>query len=186
MIHFISSRDHIGSSILTSLALHHCLGPSAPSHHSTCPSHLQPVRRAKSCLDLLHLDHMTPCHVSCAISSFIITCVSFATSLSHFRLHGICCSHTCTCGLITCVSHINTISPLRVVTQLPKSQRDFQPRHWHARVPCGRGGFIVREHQEIERERREPWPGPQAPRPATPAAITQTAAAATQAGRRGE
>jgi hypothetical protein len=35
------------------------------------------------------------------LSSFIITCVSFATSPSHFHLHGICCSHTCTCGLIT-------------------------------------------------------------------------------------
>jgi hypothetical protein len=96
MIHSISSYDHIGSSILTSLALHRCFGPSAPSHHLTCPSHLQPVRRAKSCLDLLHLDHMTQCHVSCAMSSFIITCVSFATSLSHLHLHGICCSHTCT------------------------------------------------------------------------------------------
>jgi hypothetical protein len=31
MIHFISSRDRIGSSILTSLALHRYLGPSAPS-----------------------------------------------------------------------------------------------------------------------------------------------------------
>ena len=72
-----------------------------------CPSRLQPVHQAKSCLDLLHLDHMTQCHVSCAISS-IITCVSFATSPNHFHLHGICCSHTCTCGLITCVSHINT------------------------------------------------------------------------------
>ena len=106
MIHFISSRDRIGSSILTSLALHRCFGPSVPSHHSTCPSHLQPVHRAKSCLNLLHLDHMTQCHVSCAMSSFIITCVSFVTSPSHFHLHGICCSHTCTCGLIYCVSHI--------------------------------------------------------------------------------
>jgi hypothetical protein len=69
MIHSISSRDHIGLSILTSLALHRCFGPSAPSHHSTCPSHLQPVRRAKSCLDLLRLNHMTQCHVSCAMSS---------------------------------------------------------------------------------------------------------------------
>ena len=109
-------HDHIGSSILTSLALHCCLGPSVPSHHSTCPSHLQPVHRAKSCLDLLHLNHMTQCHVSCAMSFIIITCVSFATCLSHFHLHGICCSHTCTCGLITCVSHINTINPPRVVT----------------------------------------------------------------------
>jgi hypothetical protein len=39
MIYFISSCDHIGSSILTSLTLHHCFGPSAPSHHSTCPSY---------------------------------------------------------------------------------------------------------------------------------------------------
>jgi hypothetical protein len=107
MIHSISSHDHIGSSILTSLALHCCFCPSTLSHHLTCPSHLQPVRQAKSCLNLLHLDHMTQCHVSCAISSFI-TCVSFATSLSHFHRHGICCSHTCTCGLITCVSHPNT------------------------------------------------------------------------------
>jgi hypothetical protein len=78
MIHFISSCDNIGSSILTSLTLHRCFGPSVPSHHSTCPSHLQLVRRAKSCLDLLHLSHMTQCHVSCAMSSFI-TCVSLAT-----------------------------------------------------------------------------------------------------------
>ena len=75
---------HIGSSILTSLALHRCFGPSAPSHHSTCPSHLQPVRRAKPCLDLLHLSHLTQCHVSYAMSSFI-TCVSLATYPSHFN-----------------------------------------------------------------------------------------------------
>jgi hypothetical protein len=105
MIHFISSCDSIGSSILTSLALHHYFSPSAPSHHSTCPSHLQPVRRAKPCLDLLHLSHMTPCHVSYAMSSFI-TCVSLTTSPSHLHRLGMSCSHKCTCGLITCVSHI--------------------------------------------------------------------------------
>jgi hypothetical protein len=108
MIHSISLRDRISSSILTSLALHHCFGPSVPSHHSTCPSHLQPVRRAKLCLDLLHLDHMTQYHVSCVMSSFIITCVSFATSPSHLHSHGICCLHTCAYRLITCVSHSNT------------------------------------------------------------------------------
>ena len=96
---------------------------------STCPSRLQPVHQAKSCLDLLHLDHMTPCYVSCAMSSFIITCMSFATSPSHFNLHGICCSYTCTYGLITCVSHINTISPPRVVTQLPKPNKDLLEVH---------------------------------------------------------
>jgi hypothetical protein len=91
----------------------------------TCPSHLQPVHRARSCLDLLHLDHMTQCHVSCALSSFISTCVSFATTRSHLHCHGICCLHTCTYGLITYVSHINTISPPKVVTQLPKPNKDL-------------------------------------------------------------
>jgi hypothetical protein len=78
---------------------------SLASKPPTCPSRLQPVRRANSCLDLLHLVHMTPCHVSYAMSAFIITCVSLAPSSSHLHRHGICCSHTCTCGLITCVSH---------------------------------------------------------------------------------
>jgi hypothetical protein len=125
MIHSISLCDHVGSSILTSLALHRCFGPSAPSHHSTCPSHIQPVRRAMLCLDLLHLNYMTQCHVSCVMSSFIITCVSFATPPSHLHRHDICCSHICTYGLITCVSHINTISPPKVVTQLPKPNKDL-------------------------------------------------------------
>ena len=49
----------------------------------TCPSRLQLVRQAKSCLDILHLSRMTSCHVSYAISS-IITCVSYATYPSHF------------------------------------------------------------------------------------------------------
>ena len=30
----------------------------------TSPSRLQPIYQAKSCLDLLHLSHMTQCHVS--------------------------------------------------------------------------------------------------------------------------
>ena len=105
MIHFISPRDHIGSSILTSLALHRCLGPSASSHHSTCPSHLQRVHQAKSCLVLLHISHMTQCLVSYAMSLFL-TCVSFVTNPSHLHCHGISCSCKCIYGLITCVSHI--------------------------------------------------------------------------------
>ena len=92
----------------------------------TCPSRLQPVHQAKSCLDFLHLDHMSQCHVSCAMSSFIITCVSYATSLSHFHLHGICYSHTCTCELITCVFHINTISPPRLSLNYQNHTRTFQ------------------------------------------------------------
>jgi hypothetical protein len=71
----------------------------------TCPSCLQPVRQAKSCLDLLHLSHMTQCHVSYAMSSFI-TCVSIATNPSHLLCHGMSYSHKCTYELITYVSHI--------------------------------------------------------------------------------
>jgi hypothetical protein len=45
--------------------------------------------------------------MSHAKSSFIITCVSLTPSSSHLHCHGICCSHTCTCGLINhlCISH---------------------------------------------------------------------------------
>ena len=49
--------------------------------------------------------HMTPCHVSYAMSSFI-TCVSLVTNPSHLHCHGMSCSHKCICGLITYVSHI--------------------------------------------------------------------------------
>ena len=104
MIHFISSHDLIGSSILTALALHRCFGPSAPSHHSTCPSHLQHVRQAKPCLDILHFSHMTPCHVSYAMSSFI-TCVSLATNPSHLHRHGMSCPHKYTWTNHLCISH---------------------------------------------------------------------------------
>jgi hypothetical protein len=102
---------------------------------------LQPVHQAKLCLDLLHLDHMTQCHVSFVMSSFIITCVSFATCLSHFHLHGICCSHTCTYGLITYVSHINTISSPRVVTQLPKLHKDLSEGKARCSLVMGFGSF---------------------------------------------
>jgi hypothetical protein len=91
----------IGAKSCSSFTATRFIAPKPP----TCPSRLQLVHQAKHCLDLLHLGHMTQFHVSYAVSSFI-TCVSFATSSSHFHLHGICCSHTCTCGLITYVSHI--------------------------------------------------------------------------------
>ena len=74
---------------------------------STCPSLLQPVHQAKPCLDLLHLSHMIPCHISYAMSSFI-TCVSFATSPSHFTSMAKVAHTWCTYGLITCVLHLNT------------------------------------------------------------------------------
>ena len=80
---------------------------SIASKPPTCPSRLQPVHQAKSCLDLLHLSHMTQCHVSYAMSSFI-TCVSLATNPSHLHRHDMSCSYKCSCGLITCVLHLNT------------------------------------------------------------------------------
>jgi hypothetical protein len=73
----------------------------------TCPSRLQPVHQAKSCLDLLHLSHMTQCHVS-YVMSFFITWVSPTTPPSHFHLHDIGCSHKCTYGLIIYVFQLNT------------------------------------------------------------------------------
>ena len=72
---------------------------------STCPSHLQLVHRAKSCLDILHLSYMTQCHVSYAMSSFI-TCVSFVTSPCHFTSMAKVAHTWCTCRPITCVFHI--------------------------------------------------------------------------------
>jgi hypothetical protein len=106
------------------LKLHHYTR-SLASKPLTCPSHLQSVHQARSCLDLLHLDHMTQCLVSYAMSSSIITCASFSTSPSHFHHHGICCSHTCTCGLITYVSHINTISPPKLSLNYQNQTRTF-------------------------------------------------------------
>jgi hypothetical protein len=44
---------------------------SLTSKPLTCPSHLQSVHRAKPHLDLLYPGHMTPYHVSYAISSFM-------------------------------------------------------------------------------------------------------------------
>jgi hypothetical protein len=146
MIHFISSRDHISSSILTSLALHRCFGPSAPSHHSTCPSHLQPVDQAKSCLDLLHLSHMTQCHVSYAMSSFI-TCVSFATYPNHFTSM-VCIAHTSVLWTNhLCISHLNTlvhlvhsIAKTKLGTFQSCSQAHYRAHHGdptHHETRCG-------------------------------------------------
>jgi hypothetical protein len=185
MIHFISSRDHIGSStwphlLFTIVLFHrhqvllklHRHTRSLASKPLTCPSHLQLVHRAKSYLDLLHLDHMTQCHVSRAISSSIITCASFAISPSHFHLHSICCSHTCTYELITCVSALNYQNQTRIfqphkhctcttkptTTQIWRSRpsRDRQDHPWLRRHnpfvdPCERGyillGINLSEHR---------------------------------------
>jgi hypothetical protein len=117
MIYSISSRDHIGSSILTQLALHHCFDSSAPSHHSTCPSHtcnrsIKPslvlifstlVTRLNACLicnELLH--HMCElCIISEPFSHswhMLLThmylwtnhmCILYLTQLVHLGCHSI-------------------------------------------------------------------------------------------------
>jgi hypothetical protein len=46
MIHFISSCDRIGSSILTLLALHRCISPSVPSLAQASPPHAVPRFKA--------------------------------------------------------------------------------------------------------------------------------------------
>ena len=51
----------IGAKSCTSFTATRSIAPKPP----TCPSCLQPVHQAKSCLDLLHLSHMTACRVSC-------------------------------------------------------------------------------------------------------------------------
>ena len=124
MIHFISSCDRIDSlSILTSFALHCCFGLSMPSHHSTCPSHLQPVHRAETCLDLLHLDHMT---MSCLISNELLhhmcePCNKFKP----FHLYGICCSHMMYLWTNHLCISLKHISPPKIVTQLSKQKNDL-------------------------------------------------------------
>ena len=90
----------IGAKSLLKLLYHmRCVAPKPPTY----PSHLQPVHRSQAMSWSSPPSHMTPCHVSYAMSSFV-TCVSLATNPSHLHCHGMSCSHTCTCGLITCVS----------------------------------------------------------------------------------
>ena len=67
----ITCSSPLHRSIGTKSLLKHPAMRSSASKPLTCPSLLQPVHQAKSHLDLLHLSHMTPCHVSYAMNSFI-------------------------------------------------------------------------------------------------------------------
>ena len=115
MIHFVSSSDLIGSSILTSVALHRCLDLLAPSLYSsfpatrfvalkplTHPSRLQPVHQAKSHLDLLHLvtwlhvmSHMqwTPLCEHCNISKPFPLSWHVLLTLVYLWTNHMCISH---------------------------------------------------------------------------------------------
>jgi hypothetical protein len=85
---FSSLPLSIGAKSCSSFTATRSIAPKPP----TCPSRLQPVHQAKSYLDLLYLSHMTPYHVSYAMSSFII-CVSLAINPSHFTSMA-CIAHT--------------------------------------------------------------------------------------------
>jgi hypothetical protein len=117
MIHFISSRDRIVSLILTSLALHCCIGPSAPSLAQASPSHAIPRSKA---FDL-------PFTLATDLSSQVMPWSS--PPWSHDSMSCLICNEllhdTITCGLILCVSHINIISLPKVVTQLLKPNKDL-------------------------------------------------------------
>jgi hypothetical protein len=153
---------------LTLLALHRCHRPSAPSLAQASPPRgpsLQSLRLAlhacnrpiKPSLVLIFSTLITWLNVMSYVhlSSFIITCVSFTTSPSHFHLHGICCSYTCTCGLITCVSHINTISPPRLSLNYQNQQGPFT----RSLKP---GDSVLRLIQKKDGRHKllSPWEGP--------------------------
>jgi hypothetical protein len=97
MIHFISSHDRIGSSILTSLALHRCFGPSAPSLAQALPSHAVPRSKAS---DLPFTLATGPSSQASSQSSPPWSHDSMSCLICNELLHD-----TITCGLISCVSH---------------------------------------------------------------------------------
>jgi hypothetical protein len=112
MIHFISSCD-----------FHHCVGPSTPSLAQASSPYdlsLQSLRLA------LHT-----CNRSIKPSLILI----FATLVNNSMSCLICnelLHDTITYGLIPYVSHINTISPPKVITQLPKPNKDLSDGQGHA------------------------------------------------------
>ena len=119
MIHFISSRDRIGSSILTSLALHRCLGPSAPSLAQASPSHAVPCFKAS---DLPFTLATGPSSQASSWSSPPWSHDSMSCLICNELLH----HDIITCGLISCVSHINTISPPKLSFNYQNQTRTFQ------------------------------------------------------------
>jgi len=121
MIHFISSRDRIGSSILTLLTLHRCLGPSAPSLDQASPSHAVPRFKVS---DLPFTFATGPSSQASYWSSPPWSHDSMSCLICNELLH----HHIITCGLISCVSSINTISPPKLSLNYQNQTRTFQAR----------------------------------------------------------
>ena len=146
MIHFISSHDRIGSSIWTSLAFTVAF---VHSRQVLLKLHCHAVKHSKAS-NLPFTLAIGPSSQVMSWSSppwshdsmlclmcnklILITCVSFAISLSHHHRLGIYCSRTCTCGLITCVSHLNTLVHLRLSLNYQNQTRTFhtcdKPGHY--------------------------------------------------------
>jgi hypothetical protein len=127
MIHFTSSCDLVGPSILTSLALHRCIGPSVPSLAQALPSHAVPRFKASN----------LPFTLATGLSSQVMSWSS--PPWSHDSMSCLTCNKllhdTITCGLIPYVSHINTISPLKLSLNYQNQTRTFhQPLRSHGRV----------------------------------------------------
>ena len=104
MIHFISSRDLIGSLILTSLALHSCLGPSALSPRLALHSY---NRSIKPSLVSIFSTLVTWLHV---MSHMQLAPSSHVWAMQHIQailpLWHEFCLHKCSCRLISCVNHL--------------------------------------------------------------------------------
>ena len=99
MIHLISSRDHIGSSILTTLALHRCLCPSTPSLAQASPPHgpsLQSLRLA------LHACNRS---IKPSIVLIFFTLITWLNVMSHVQWAP-SASH------VWALQHLQAISPL--------------------------------------------------------------------------
>ena len=84
MIHFISLRDCIDSSILTSLAFHHCLRPSAPSLAQASPP------RSPSLQSLWLALHAYNWSIKPSLVLIFSILVTWLHVMTHMQLHHIC------------------------------------------------------------------------------------------------
>jgi hypothetical protein len=99
------------------------------------------------------------------------TLVTWLHVMSHMQW-AILFHDTITCGLIPSVSHINTISPPKVITQLPKPNKDLSDGTWEEReeqwsassnpqaMPKDRASEKnnTQENTNAQTTHRVPWP----------------------------
>jgi len=144
MIHFISSYDRIGSSILTSLTLNHCLGPSTSSLAQASASHVVPRFKAS---DL-------PFTLATGPSSQASSWSSppwLHDSMTYLICNELLYHHIITYGLISYVSHINIISPPKLSLNYQNQTRTFHPPTLSASAPPEPDVAAITGGGEIER-----------------------------------